>query len=93
VVTGVDTPLVDQAVGCWLAGRAGLGGVVDTPGGQAGERPGADGEPSEADDAAPVALVAVAMDGKTLRGSTDGDGNQVHLLAAATHEQGLSVTA
>ncbi|MCA1677007.1 MAG: ISAs1 family transposase, partial [Actinobacteria bacterium] len=35
------------------------------------------------------ALVAIAVDGKTVRGATDAEGNQVHLLAAATHEQSL----
>ena len=32
------------------------------------------------------ALVAVAVDGKTVRGAVSAEGNQVHLLAAATHE-------
>jgi predicted transposase YbfD/YdcC len=35
------------------------------------------------------ALVAIAVDGKTVRGATDIDGNQVHLLAAATHTDAL----
>jgi MFS family permease len=30
-------------------------------------------------------LVAIAVDGKTVRGAIDAEGNQVHLLAAATH--------
>jgi hypothetical protein len=34
-------------------------------------------------------LVAIAVDGKTVRGATDADGNQVHLLAAATHKDSL----
>ncbi|HWR48471.1 MAG TPA: transposase family protein, partial [Pseudonocardiaceae bacterium] len=34
-------------------------------------------------------LVAIAVDGKTVRGATDTEGNQVHLLAAATHEDAL----
>ena len=35
------------------------------------------------------ALVAVAVDGKTVRGSIDSEGNQVHLLAAATYGEQL----
>ncbi|MGH3782540.1 MAG: ISAs1 family transposase [Pseudonocardiaceae bacterium] len=37
----------------------------------------------------PVAPVAIAVDGKTMRGATDAEGNQVHLLAAATHSDAL----
>ncbi len=40
-------------------------------------------------DTDPSALVAIAVDGKTVRGATDIDGNQVHLLAAATHTDAL----
>ncbi|MGH3934173.1 MAG: ISAs1 family transposase [Pseudonocardiaceae bacterium] len=35
------------------------------------------------------ALIAIAVDGKTVRGATDPEGNQVHLLAAATHTNAL----
>jgi hypothetical protein len=35
------------------------------------------------------ALVAIAVDGKTVRGATDTEGNQVPLLAAATHRDAL----
>jgi len=34
-------------------------------------------------------LVAIAVDGKTVRGAIDAEGNQVHLLAAATHRDAL----
>jgi predicted transposase YbfD/YdcC len=34
-------------------------------------------------------MVAIAVDGKTVRGATDTEGNQVHLLAAATHKDSL----
>jgi len=48
------------------------------------------GQPAAPEPAAsPSALVAIAVDGKTVRGATDAEGNQVHLLAAATHEQSL----
>ena len=41
-------------------------------------------------DPEPSALaVAIAVDGKTVRGATDTEGNQVHLLAAATHTDAL----
>jgi predicted transposase YbfD/YdcC len=40
-------------------------------------------------DTDPSALVAIAVDGKTVRGATDIEGNQVHLLAAATHTDAL----
>jgi predicted transposase YbfD/YdcC len=42
-------------------------------------------------DTDPSALVAIAVDGKTVRGATDIEGNQVHLLAAATHTDALVV--
>jgi len=38
---------------------------------------------------AAVSPVALAVDGKTVRGASDHEGNQVHLLAAMTHDQGL----
>jgi predicted transposase YbfD/YdcC len=38
-----------------------------------------------------MALVAIAVDGKTVRGAIDAEGNQTHLLAAATHDHGLVV--
>jgi DDE_Tnp_1-associated/Transposase DDE domain len=34
-------------------------------------------------------LVTIAVDGKTVRGAVDAEGNQTHLLAAATHGQQL----
>ena len=34
-------------------------------------------------------LLAIAVDGKTVRGATDAEGNQSHLLAAATHHDAL----
>ncbi|MGH8601497.1 MAG: ISAs1 family transposase [Gammaproteobacteria bacterium] len=37
----------------------------------------------------PSTLLAIAIDGKTVRGATDIQGNQVHLLAAATHTNAL----
>ncbi|MBV9729008.1 MAG: ISAs1 family transposase [Pseudonocardiales bacterium] len=36
-----------------------------------------------------LGLAGIAVEGKTVRGATDTEGNQVHLLAAATHRDGL----
>jgi predicted transposase YbfD/YdcC len=44
---------------------------------------------SDPDPLCPSELVAIAIDGKTVRGATDSEGNQVHLLAAATHTDAL----
>jgi hypothetical protein len=33
--------------------------------------------------------LAIMVDGKAVRGATDAEGNQVHLLAAATHADAL----
>ncbi len=82
VVTGADADAVDTAVGGWLASRKGIDIAGTT-------------QPVEADDggvdaeeaATPRAVLAV--DGKRVRGSVDADGNAVHLLAAATHDDGL----
>lgn len=71
VLTGADAAAVDAAVGAWLHAHAAARDHADT-GSAAGQAP----EP---------ALVAIAVDGKTVRGAVDADGAQVHLLAAATH--------
>jgi predicted transposase YbfD/YdcC len=75
VVTGVDAPAVDAVIGAWLAEQA---------------RRAATSRADPADDTDPAddagrGLLAVAVDGKTVRGAVDADGAQVHLLAAATH--------
>lgn len=41
--------------------------------------------------AAQAEVKAISLDGKTLRGSRDGDGRACHLLAAITHETGIVV--
>jgi predicted transposase YbfD/YdcC len=79
VLTGADAAAVDAAVGTWLSAQAtSRQTTIDhlTPGEQ-------HSEPAKS------ALVAVAMDGKTVRGAIDSEGNQVHLLAAATHGEQL----
>jgi predicted transposase YbfD/YdcC len=68
---------VDAAVGAWLTQRA--ADRAAPPDSGAGHRADADGP----------GLVAIAVDGKTVRGAVDADGNQVHLMAAATHLDSL----
>ncbi|MGH3848289.1 MAG: ISAs1 family transposase [Pseudonocardiaceae bacterium] len=75
VLTGADAAAVDAAVGAWLTQRAAERAAPP----EGGADNGADG--SE--------LVAIAVDGKTVRGALDADGNQVHLMAAATHVDSL----
>ena len=75
VLTGADAAAIDAAVGAWLHAQAASG--------QDSEAGAHDEEPAES------TLVAIAVDGKTLRGATDTDGQQVHLLAAATHTDSL----
>ena len=85
VLTGVDAAAVDAAIGSWLAEQA---RHVTTAAGtspasracDAADR--TDTEPVEQVDGP---LLAVAVDGKTVRGAVAADGTQVHLLAAATH--------
>jgi predicted transposase YbfD/YdcC len=72
VLTGADPTAVDSAVGSWLAEQR---RPCPTVGGV-----GPDGDPR-----AERGLLAIAVDGKTLRGAVDTEGGQTHLLAAATH--------
>ncbi len=76
VLTGADAAAVDAAIGAWLHAQAAARDRAD-PGNAAGQ---------EADE---TTLVAIAVDGKTVRGAIDADGAQVHLLAAATHGEQL----
>ena len=78
VLTGADAAAVDAVVGAWLLAQA------TTRAGEQAEQHGGAGEEPEA-----PALVAIAVDGKTVRGATDAEGNQTHLLAAATHQDSL----
>lgn len=70
VVTEIDPAQADAAIGAWLLEQA--------------EQPnsGTSQPPPEGECRGPVEL---ALDGKTLRGARDGQGNQMHLLAAMTH--------
>jgi predicted transposase YbfD/YdcC len=76
VLTGADAAAVDAAIGAWLHAQAAALDRGD-PGDVAGQ--GAD----------ETTLVAIAVDGKTVRGAIDADGAQVHLLAAGTHGEQL----
>jgi predicted transposase YbfD/YdcC len=78
VLTGADPAAVDAAVGAWLVEHAATR-AAEHAGGAADAREDRD-EP---------ALVAIAVDGKTVRGAVDARGHQVHLLAAATHQDCL----
>jgi DDE_Tnp_1-associated/Transposase DDE domain len=90
VLTGADPAAVDAAVGAWLAEHAAQGAAEHAGGGPDAD-PGsvavlATGARENQDE---PALVAIAVDGKTVRGAVDAEGRQVHLLAAATHQDSL----
>lgn len=83
VLTGADATAVDTAVGAWLVQRAAQraaqgAGSAPTAGGGHTTTPGPGSR-----------LVGVAVDGKTVRGAINDEGQQVHLLAAATHTDSL----
>lgn len=94
VITHADSAAVDAAVGTWLATRADIDITTHTTG---EPDPQPDPQPTQCcpagdterqqDPQPPRAMLAV--DGKRVRGAVDADGNAPHLLAAATHEQGL----
>ncbi len=77
VVTGADAAAVDAVIGAWLLAHA------------------AARDPAARDLVAPETgqdtgeLLAIMVDGKAVRGATDAQGNQTHLLAAATHRDAL----
>ena len=85
VVTGADAAAVDAVIGAWLLAQAAARRHVPTapvtslP--VSVVVPGTDREAPE--------LLAIMVDGKAVRGATDAEGNQVHLLAAATHDDAL----
>jgi predicted transposase YbfD/YdcC len=84
VLTGVDTAGVDAAIGAWLAEQAQQAiGSQPPDADHAGSR--SDQTDEGAAQPAGAELLAVAVDGKTLRGAVDSNGAQVHLMAAATH--------
>jgi hypothetical protein len=82
VVTGADAAAVDAAIGAWLLAHA---ATQDAATQDAATR--VDVAPETDQDT--TELLAIMVDGKAVRGATDSDGNQVHLLAAATHDDAL----
>jgi predicted transposase YbfD/YdcC len=69
VVTDADAEVFDAMVGSWL-----MGSLLAEPVGQGGA--------ADADRDDLVGLMAVRLDGKTVRGARDAAGSQRHLLAA-----------
>ncbi|MGH7556338.1 MAG: ISAs1 family transposase, partial [Gemmatimonadota bacterium] len=91
VETGIDAGQFDATVGAWLLDRA----TQNLPRQPVQDHAG-DHEPTPAPEPEPVLGPwladehgALSVDGKTVRGAVDAEGNQVHLLAAMTHHQGL----
>jgi len=77
VVTDADAEVLDATVGNWL--MSSLLREPAAPGRAAGT--GQDGAGGSGQDE-PAGLMPVRLDGKTVRGAKDADGNQRHLLAA-----------
>ena len=82
VLTGADAAAVDAAIGSWLAERAHQRATATTGASTAARAP--DTDHTDGADAEQLAI-AIAVDGKTVRGAVAADGAQVHLMAAATH--------
>lgn len=81
VVTDTDARAFDRVVGTWLMARL-ADHSPDTG-------PDAEGEgEGERDDGDSSGLIQVRLDGKVVRGATDAEGRQVHLLAALTGRPG-----
>jgi predicted transposase YbfD/YdcC len=101
VVTGADAATVDAVIGAWLLAQAAAGddAAGDDAAGDDAAGDDAAGDDAAGDDAAGTdradreapELLAIMVDGKAVRGATDAEGNQVHLLAAATHDDALVV--
>jgi predicted transposase YbfD/YdcC len=101
VLTNTDAAAVDAAVGLWLAARAGIDIAAPTGGGpdlvtEPDRRLAHEAiEAAEGRDdtrqrpAAQPPREVLAVDGKRVRGARNADGDAPHLLAAATHRQGL----
>jgi hypothetical protein len=77
---------MEAATGAWLSAQA-VGRRTGTDPGPQHDGPEHDGP--EHDGPEHAGLVAVAVDGKTVRGALGADGQQVHLLDAATHGEQL----
>lgn len=89
VLTGADPAAVNAAIGAWLLAQATRAATAHASTGErTGER--LDG-PGVAPGPQRSSLVGVAVDGKAVRGAVDADGEQTHLLAAATHGEQLVI--
>lgn len=77
LLAAVNAEAVDRVIGIFLAERTG-------PASLGGGQPSAQQESGRES-----AAVAVAVDGKTLRGAIQADGRAAHLLAAMTHSEGV----
>jgi predicted transposase YbfD/YdcC len=82
VITGADAAAVDAAIGAWLLAHAAARDA-------AARDPAAGGVAVPETDQDTGELLAIMVDGKAVRGATDAEGNQTHLLAAATHHDAL----
>jgi predicted transposase YbfD/YdcC len=76
VISGADSEAFDAAVGTWLT--QGLHAVTEA------------GECTRTPDGQPALMMQVRLDGKTVKGAIDDDGNQMHLLAALVGRPGQS---
>lgn len=87
VLTGADPDAVNTAIGAWLmaqAAQAAQAAAEDAVGDAGSAEKRLDG-PSTSPGVPGSSLVGVAVDGKAVRGAVGADGEQTHLLAAATH--------
>jgi predicted transposase YbfD/YdcC len=97
VLTGADPGAVNAAIGAWLLAQAAQTAPAATDRAAARHAGEPVGEPAEQrlgePDTSPgvpgPSLVGVAVDGKAVRGTVSADGQQTHLLAAATHDEQL----
>jgi DDE_Tnp_1-associated len=88
VVTGADAAAVDAVIGAGLLAHAAARDAAardaaarDAAAGGTSSRPRPNQDTPE--------LLAIMVDCKEVRGATDAEGNQTHLLAAATHVEAL----
>jgi len=89
VLTGADPAAVNAAIGAWLltqVAQATVEHAVEHAAEHAEERLGESGTPPGVEGSS---LLGVAVDGKAVRGAVGIDGEQTHLLAAATHGEQL----
>ena len=91
VVTGADAAAVDAVIGAWLLAHTAVRdtAVRDTAVRDTAVRDTVGGVVVPETDQDTAELLAIMVDGKAVRGATDTEGNQVHLLAAATHHDAL----